>query len=52
MVIDEVYLVFLDCYYLVLMDEFDNVVIMCILFKMGLVGLWLGMLFGFKVWVE
>ncbi|RLP53636.1 MAG: histidinol-phosphate transaminase [Ketobacter sp.] len=51
-VIDEAYLAFSDRHHLALMDEFDNVVIMRTLSKMGLAGLRLGMLFGSKAWVE
>lgn len=51
-VIDEAYMAFTDRQHLSLMDEFDNVVIMRTLSKMGLAGLRLGILFGSKAWLE
>lgn len=45
-VIDEAYLAFSERHHLALMDQFENVVIMRTLSKMGLAGLRLGMLFG------
>lgn len=51
-VIDEAYMAFTDRQHLSLMDEFDNVVVMRTLSKMGLAGLRLGMLFGSKEWIE
>ena len=51
-VIDEAYMAFTDRHHLNLMDEFDNVVVMRTLSKMGLAGLRLGMLFGAKAWLD
>ncbi len=42
---------FTDRHHLDLMDEFDNVVVMRTLSKMGLAGLRLGMLFGSPEWL-
>ncbi|MEE2729248.1 MAG: histidinol-phosphate transaminase [Pseudomonadota bacterium] len=50
-VIDEAYMAFTDRHHLALMDEFDNVVVMRTLSKMGLAGLRLGMLFGPGEWL-
>lgn len=50
-VIDEAYMAFTDRHHLGLMDEFDNVVVMRTLSKMGLAGLRLGMLFGSSEWL-
>ena len=51
-VIDEAYMAFTDRHHLALMDEFDNVVVMRTLSKMGLAGLRLGMLFGPAAWLN
>lgn len=51
-VIDEAYMAFTDRHHLSLMDEFDNVVVMRTLSKMGLAGLRLGMLFGPPQWLS
>lgn len=51
-VIDEAYMAFTDRQHLELMDEFDNVVVMRTLSKMGLAGLRLGMLFGDASWID
>jgi histidinol-phosphate aminotransferase len=51
-VIDEAYMAFTDRHHLALMDEFDNVVIMRTLSKMGLAGLRLGMLYGAPAWLS
>ncbi|HCB38313.1 MAG TPA: histidinol-phosphate transaminase [Gammaproteobacteria bacterium] len=50
-VLDEAYMAFTDRHHLALMDEFDNVVVMRTLSKMGLAGLRLGMLFGAPEWL-
>ncbi len=50
-VLDEAYMAFTDRHHLDLMDEFDNVVVMRTLSKMGLAGLRLGMLFGSPEWL-
>lgn len=50
-VLDEAYMAFTDRHHLQLMDEFDNVVVMRTLSKMGLAGLRLGMLFGSPRWL-
>lgn len=50
-VLDEAYMAFTDRHHLSLMDEFDNVVVMRTLSKMGLAGLRLGMLFGSPRWL-
>jgi len=51
-VIDEAYMAFTDRHHLGLMAEFENVVIMRTLSKMGLAGLRLGMLFGATQWLD
>lgn len=51
-VLDEAYTAFTDRNHLHLMDEFDNVVVMRTLSKMGLAGLRLGMLFGAPQWLN
>lgn len=51
-VLDEAYMAFTDRHHLDLMNEFDNVVVMRTLSKMGLAGLRLGMLFGAAEWIS
>lgn len=51
-VLDEAYMAFTDRQHLSLMEEFDNVVVMRTLSKMGLAGLRMGMLFGPAGWVN
>jgi len=51
-VLDEAYMAFTDRQHLSLMEEFDNVVVMRTLSKMGLAGLRMGMLFGSASWVS
>ncbi|MCG8537571.1 MAG: aminotransferase class I/II-fold pyridoxal phosphate-dependent enzyme, partial [Pseudomonadales bacterium] len=51
-VLDEAYMAFTDRQHLSLMEEFDNVVVMRTLSKMGLAGLRMGMLFGPASWVS
>ncbi len=51
-VIDEAYTAFTDADYLPLLDDYDNVLIMRTLSKVGLAGLRLGMLMGRPEWLQ
>ena len=51
-VIDEAYTAFTDTDYLHLLDDYDNVLVMRTLSKVGLAGLRLGMLMGRPAWLQ
>ncbi|MDX1693638.1 MAG: histidinol-phosphate transaminase [Ketobacteraceae bacterium] len=50
-VIDEAYVAFTDCNSLPLLNDYDNVVVMRTLSKVGLAGLRLGFLVGSRAWL-
>lgn len=50
-VVDEAYIAFTEADHLHLLDEYDNVLVMRTLSKVGLAGLRLGMIFGSPLWL-